>query len=96
MSNPESVNKLVKSLHELAGEADNVSGGAYGLTNLNGGIISGGRKRKPKPKSRRGGFGTSVGYKKNTGAQDWVSRIMAYREKHGVSLKEAMIALKGK
>lgn len=80
MSNPESVNKLVKDLTELAKEAENVQGGAYGLTNLSGGVITGGRRRKGR--KAKGGFGTSAGGKKNAHAK----KTGEYMRKHGVKL----------
>lgn len=88
MSTTESVNKLVRNLTELAQEADqNVQGGAYGMTNLQGGIVTGGRRKKGR--KRCGGYGTSAGGKKNAHAK----KTGAYMRKHHVKLGVASKAV---
>ena len=70
MSNPEAVNKLVSNLTELAKEADhNISGGAYGLSNLSGGLLTGGSRRKK-------------GRKRVVKPGSHASRVRTYMKKH--------------
>ena len=98
MSNPQAIESLVRDLHELANEADgkkDVSGGAYGLSNLSasGGLLTGGAKRRRRRKRRgagaSGGYGTRAGGLKNQHAK----KTGAYMRKHNVKLGVASKAV---
>ena len=70
MSTTESVNSLVRDLEQLANEANGkVLGGAYGLENLSGGQLTGGRAKGKKKH-------------KKTKAGSHALRVKAYMKKH--------------